>query len=178
MFLLIFWTSLDRDCHASKKDPFCDARSMVSKWKIRANVAETNTAQTHCKVRGTWVLFCYRLCWGQHHFIASDFWLIAPFHISFPACFFFLFSPVGVGWRNVRLTWRGQTWSCWGKLRCAAFHTGSVIVHSCYQGLKHNCKEGSLALPSLSCFWDVCWDGEQTTSSCLDSLLSRTPPSS
>ncbi|KAB0405319.1 hypothetical protein E2I00_010022 [Balaenoptera physalus] len=48
---------------------------------------------------------------------------------------------MGVGWWNVGLTWRSQTWSCWGKLRCAAFHTGSVIVHSCYQGLKHNCKE-------------------------------------
>ncbi|XP_067556334.1 ATPase MORC2 isoform X6 [Pseudorca crassidens] len=59
----------------------------------------------------------------------------------YAASFFFLFSPMGVGWRNVGLTWRGQTWSCWGKLRCAAFHTGSVIVHSCYQGLKHNCKE-------------------------------------
>ncbi|XP_073646395.1 ATPase MORC2 isoform X2 [Tursiops truncatus] len=59
----------------------------------------------------------------------------------YAASFFFLFSPMGVGWRNVGLTWRGQTWSRWGKLRCAAFHTGSVIVHSCYQGLKHNCKE-------------------------------------
>ncbi|XP_033268660.1 ATPase MORC2 isoform X1 [Orcinus orca] len=59
----------------------------------------------------------------------------------YAASFCFLFSPMGVGWRNVGLTWRGQTWSCWGKLRCAAFHTGSVIVHSCYQGLKHNCKE-------------------------------------
>nr|XP_030716678.1 ATPase MORC2 isoform X5 [Globicephala melas] len=59
----------------------------------------------------------------------------------YAASFFFLFSPMGVGWRNVGLTWRGQTWSCWGKLRCAAFHTGSVIVHSCTQGLKHNCKE-------------------------------------
>ena len=43
LFLLTFWTSFDRDCCASKKDSSCDARSVVSKWKLRANAAEMNT---------------------------------------------------------------------------------------------------------------------------------------
>lgn len=53
-----------------------------------------------------------------------------------------------------------------------------IILHSCYQDLRHNCKEGSLALPSLSWFQNVWWEWKHTTPSCLDSPLSRTPCSS
>ena len=115
MFLLTFWTSFNRDCCASKKDSSCDARSVVSKWKLRANAAEMNTVQTDCRVRWiTWWSFCYSLCWGQRYLVTSDGSLKAPFYVS--SSFFFLFSSVGAGWRNVAVIGRSQTWSYRGSL--------------------------------------------------------------
>lgn len=171
LFLLTFWTSFDRDCCASKKDSSCDARSVVSKWKLRANAAEMNTVQTDCRVRWiTWRSFCYSLCWGQRYLVTSDGSLKAPFYVSSS---FFLFFPVGAGWRNVAVIGRSQTWSSRGSLDGPP-PTRFCDVLSCHQRLRPTAQKAVWLCPPLGCMLRGGADNPQLPRA---PPLSRTPTS-
>lgn len=111
---------------------------MQLKWILFKQIAEYNEELDNRSVTAS----------AEDSIISSPLTVDLKLHfMSPPAFFFFLFSPVVVGRRNVAVIERSQTWSYRGSLDGQPT-TLVLISLNCHQGLRHSCREGSLALSS------------------------------